>query len=133
MSLVNWNPELSVYIDELDDQHKAWLNIINELHDAMLKGKSNDVLEKTIIRLNDYTKKHFSTEESYLEKYNYPEIDSHKELHKNFIKRISEITEKFSQGKNAFLSIEIMEELRDWLIKHIKSADKKYGEYIKKQ
>ncbi len=97
MPLVQWENNLTVYIDELDNQHKTWLDIINELHDAMIKGKSNNVLSTTLNRLKDYTTTHFNTEEKYLEKYNYPEIETHKTLHKNFMTKINQIVQKYEQ------------------------------------
>ncbi|NJM14282.1 MAG: hypothetical protein HC896_01855 [Bacteroidales bacterium] len=39
MSLITWNEKYSVGIKEIDNQHVNLVNIINELHDAMLKGK----------------------------------------------------------------------------------------------
>lgn len=129
MAIITWNEGLSVNIKEIDDQHKVLIRIINELHDAMMKGKSKDILESSITELVDYTKKHFKTEEELFDKYSYPKTGQHKKQHDIFVERIKDFQEKHKTG-GAFLSIEIMEFLKDWLTNHIVGTDKEYTEFF---
>ncbi len=132
MALITWNEGLSVNIKKIDDEHKVLIELINELHDAMMKGKSKEILESIISQLIEYTKKHFATEETYFEKYNYPDADSHIIQHEKFVEKVKDFQEKHNSG-SAFLSIEIMEFLKNWLTNHIIGTDKKYSDFFNAQ
>ncbi len=129
MALITWNQGLSVNVKEIDEEHKVLINLINELHDAMMKGKSKDVIENIINELVTYTKKHFSTEEKYFKQYEYPDEKSHINQHNLFVEKVKDFQEKHTTG-GAFLSIEIMEFLKDWLTNHIIGTDKKYTDFF---
>jgi hemerythrin len=77
MSFVSWSDELSVGIEEIDDQHKQFIDMINELHVAMKSGKAASTLPIILTKLSDYAVFHFSYEEKVLQSYNYPEINAH--------------------------------------------------------
>ncbi|MBU0995586.1 MAG: bacteriohemerythrin [Proteobacteria bacterium] len=126
MELITWDDSLSVKVKEIDEQHKKLIRLINSLHEAMIQRKTKEALGTIINELMDYTTGHFLTEETYFEKFEYGERDSHKREHTGFVNKVSAFHTDFQTGK-MFLSMEIMNFLKDWLIKHIKGTDKKYG------
>ena len=65
MSLLTWNPAMSVGVRLLDEDHKKLIAMINQLHDGMLAGHSNDVVGDVLRRLVSYTVEHFRREEDY--------------------------------------------------------------------
>ncbi len=127
--LIKWNNELETKIEEIDSQHKKLIQIINKLYTAMLEKKAKNILKDIIGELIDYTKYHFSTEENYMEKYNYPGYLNHKSQHGFFVRKVNEFQEKFKSG-SATLSIEILNFLKDWLVNHIKVVDKELGKFL---
>ena len=129
MALITWNDTLSVKVAEIDRQHQKLISMINELNDAMRQGKGKDVLGEIIKSLVDYTVTHFKTEETYFDKFGYPEKDSHKKEHTDFVKKTSDFKEGFEKGKLG-LSIELMNFLSNWLQNHIKGTDKKYSQFF---
>jgi hemerythrin len=129
MSLITWNDSYSVNIREIDRQHMKLVQIINDLNEAMRGGKANDVLAKIIRDLVSYTKTHFSNEEGYLERYGYPDVSAHKLQHSAFVNKISELSDNFESGRLG-VSIEMMNFLKDWLLKHIKGTDMKYVPFL---
>jgi hemerythrin len=124
-ALVEWNDTLSLKIKEIDDQHKILVNMINDLHQAMLERKSAQVLGDIINGLINYTKTHFSNEEKYFLKFEYREAVAHKLAHKKFVDKVQAFKADFSAGK-MMLSMEILAFLKDWLIEHIMGVDAKY-------
>ena len=125
MVLISWNNDLSVNIVEVDRQHQKLIRIINELHDAMRARKTVEVLGKIINDLVDYTVIHFSFEEKYFAQFKYPRTLSHKKEHKYFINKINEFKKGFDSGR-ILMSMDIMNFLKEWLIKHIQGTDKQY-------
>lgn len=129
MALIEWNEILSVKVKEMDEQHKKLIEIINNLNDAMKIGKSKEVIGDILSNLAKYITVHFTSEEKYMEKYNYPELPQQKKAHETFVAKITDYQKMFKDGKTV-LSIEIMNFLKDWLTTHIKGTDKKYGDFF---
>jgi hemerythrin len=126
MALMNWNEDLSVKVNEIDDQHKKLIQMINTLHEAMKAGQTKQVLEKTLQDLATYAVYHFQTEEKYMQQFAYPGYLSHKMKHDAFVKKVTEFQGDYQSGKLG-LSLDIMNFLRDWVTTHIKETDKKYS------
>ncbi len=129
MPLIQWDDSLSVNVVEIDRQHQRLVEMINDLDDAMRQGKGKDALGKIVDGLIVYAATHFRTEERYFDMFGYPEANSHKKEHSEFVKKISEFKDGFEKGKLG-LSIQVMNFLCDWLEKHIKEADRKYGPFF---
>ncbi len=129
MALVVWKDIYSVNVNEIDQQHKKLVAIVNELHDAMTIGKGKDVLGKVLGELIDYTLYHFATEEKYFDLYDYPESDHHKKQHKDLVEQVASLQGKFEKGEKV-LTLEVMNFLRDWLHDHIVGSDKLFGPYL---
>jgi hemerythrin len=130
MPLVEWSPKLSVNIKTIDDQHREWIRIINELHAAMMEGKGRDAIGKTLSDVKEYAGYHFSYEEKLLTEHGYPEYAEHKLLHDSLVEKLNAFDERFLSGKNFLLSVELLNELKDWLVKHIANTDKKYSAFL---
>jgi hypothetical protein len=52
--------------------------------------------------------------------------------HEDFIQKIDALVQDFPRGRVS-LSLERMAFLKDWLVEHIKGADKKYGPFLNKK
>lgn len=129
MPLIQWDNHLSVQVGELDDQHKRLIKMINDLQDAMRAGKGKDVVGKILNELVRYTLDHFSTEEKYFDRFDYPDTAAHMDEHARFVKEVAGFKKEFEEGRIG-LTIKLMNFLSDWLQKHILGSDKKYGPYF---
>jgi hemerythrin-like metal-binding protein len=129
MDLIVWNEDLSVNIQEINEQHKKLISMINELNTAMGAGKGKDVMGSVLARLVDYTKSHFAVEETLMQKHQYPGYISHKAEHDKLTKQVIDIMDKFKEGK-AIVTVEIMNFLKNWLTSHIQTIDKRYSSHL---
>lgn len=129
MCFIEWNDNLKTNLEEVDKQHQNLVNMLNQLYEAMKQGKGQQVLDKILDELVKYADYHFKTEETYMQKYNYPELSLHKNQHLNFVEKVKEFLDKKSKGQAA-LSIEVMNFLKNWLVNHIMGTDKKMGQFI---
>ncbi|MCX6151352.1 MAG: bacteriohemerythrin [Ignavibacteriales bacterium] len=132
MAYLIWNEEYSVGISSIDEQHKKLFEILNNLHDAMKIGKAKNILSQIITELFEYTTFHFSTEENYLQTYNYPTYLGHKKEHNIFVAKVIEFQDKFNLS-SGMTSIEMLHFLKDWISQHVMGTDKKYSEYLLKK
>ena len=131
MPLISWHPGLSVKIDEIDQQHKKIIFMINELSDAMINKAGDEVMGKIIDEMIKYTDVHFKTEEDYFERFGYKETDKHKEEHLLFVNKVVEFYNAFKKSETE-VTLELLKFLSYWLQDHIKVSDKKYVELFKK-
>ncbi len=129
MAFINWTDSLSVGVSEMDNQHKRLIAMINDLNEAMMMGKGKEALGKILSGLITYTQTHFTAEEKYFEKYNYPLAPSHRREHATFVKKVSEVKAAFDAGKLS-VTVETMNFLRDWLKNHIMGTDQKYTQFF---
>jgi hemerythrin-like metal-binding protein len=129
---IQWRDEFSVNNETIDKQHKALISALAGLMDAMWAGKGKEELHKVIGFLVDYVEEHFNTEELYMAEIGYPAIDPHKEIHRRFIKHVSDFREKLYSGDvSTDTAINVFFDTWDWLKKHILKEDKMYSEYAK--
>ena len=77
----------SVDIQKIDEQHKKFISLINVLHDAMLQGKTEEVVGPVLKELQQYVIFHFKSEESWMELYHYPDMNMHKFEHEEGAKK----------------------------------------------
>ena len=126
---VEWTGELSVGIEEIDEQHKVLAGLVNEMHEAIQQRHAHEVVRGILDQLAHYTKTHFVVEESLMRILNYPLYEPHKEEHDALIAQIEELQQKLDVGK-ASVNFELMHFLKLWLTKHIMESDKAYSAHF---
>jgi len=72
MPLITWNDSLTISFEEIDTQHRRWIELINELHEAMRLGKGRQVMARVLAEMLEYTRTHFAAEERIMEDRSYP-------------------------------------------------------------
>jgi hemerythrin len=127
-----WSKDLETGNSTIDGQHKELINAINNLIEAIEKGKGSDVLSGSLNFLNDYTIKHFYDEEALQKKYGYPDFENHKKLHEGFKTVIHDLkVREIWKGTSNELAGEVRGKIGDWLVTHIKGEDVKVASHIK--
>jgi hemerythrin len=129
--LITWDPDMSVGVTILDEDHKRIMNLINKLYDAILEREGKDVLDDIFIGLMVYINLHFEAEEALFEETGYAGADEQKRQHRVMAQRAKEARQRFEEDKNAVMPMEIMYFLKDWWLDHILNTDKKYAEHFK--
>ena len=126
-----WKENLSVGVNEIDNQHKELFNRINNLLDACTRGKGSEEVKRTLNFLSDYVISHFGTEESLMVRYNYPDYTSHKEKHEKFKNEFTELKMKIEKEDTGLLTtIGTNHLLIDWWLNHIGKVDKALGAFL---
>ena len=130
LNLAEWQAKYESGDRLIDEQHQSLFSIINALNQAMLGGHSKDLLAKTIVSLQNYTKVHFDTEEEYMILHHYPYYADHKIKHEALKAKVLQFQEEF-KTQVPTLAIALSHFLTDWLIHHIKKEDLKMIEYCR--
>lgn len=131
MTTFEWKSEYDTGVEEIDNQHKVLVSLINELGGLVGDNFDRGAAEEVFDKLKNYTVFHFATEEGLMAQYHYGERDLHAHLlqHRQFEKEIASVQHDFNQ-----ISIEdcnvILSYLTNWLINHICKVDKRFSAFI---
>jgi hemerythrin len=123
--MVTWDDAYSVDIQEIDEQHKCLVEIMNELYTAMANKSNRDLIGDVLDKLVDYTKVHFAVEETLMRIFHYEGYEEHKAIHDKIVTRVLEFQGKFRAGDDK-VGMELLMFLKDWLFDHINKVDKRY-------
>lgn len=131
MKIAVWKPELSVSVKSIDEDHQKLFDLINQLFEAMTKGKGKDIINSTVEELEKYTIYHFNREETYFRVTNYARGTEHTREHQIFKQKVAEFKKNLLSSDSS-IAPEVLTFLRDWLLNHISKSDKAYEEHFKK-
>ena len=142
MAFIEWRQDYSIGIPEADDDHRQLIELINELHEAIVRdshsdtiGAAVDELETVLSVLDEllaYGAQHFQVEEDLMLRFAYPDYDKHKEAHAVLADTVQTYRRDFDDGE-AVVSMEIVRFLKNWLDAHILDMDRKLGDFLQQQ
>lgn len=129
IKFLDWSDELNVGIEELDEQHRALVDLINQIYDAMHRRNGGELVEDILNQLLEATRIHFAVEESLMRVLDYPQYVEHKAQHARLLEHLSGLTEGVATGE-ILVNFELLHELKVWLVRHIQESDRPYGEHF---
>lgn len=131
-----WKEKYKVGVDLIDVQHKELFarlsNFIRIVQNENNWEQKLDEVKETMAFLQEYVVYHFDDEEKYMEEINYPEIEIHKNIHREFKESINSYVVLFEEkGFTEEKIQELCAKLMTWLIMHVGKMDQKIGDYVK--
>jgi len=130
MDSFKWKDGFNIGIQEIDDQHRSFLDCLNDCSAQISRGKRNSIDRAIVDRLSAYAAMHFRSEENLMEAKGYPEIAQQRMMHKYFEAQVAELETSLSkQGGRPIESV--LSFLRDWFLNHVIEQDKKFAAYVK--
>lgn len=123
---IMFNEASKVGVAEIDDQHRQLVEMLNTLNRAVMSGRSDNELKALFEQLLEFAKLHFATEQSLMEIHHYQDRDEHQRQHDELTVQLGEIFRRFEDGDE----IRLLQTTKDWLIGHIRHADKSLGVYL---
>jgi hemerythrin-like metal-binding protein len=132
--LIKWSPKFSVGINEIDSQHKGLINAFNKTYQLSLSGKYDEnkkEVGKVLEILLEYVRVHFSTEENYFAKWDYPYSAEHMEKHAKLTSDVIAFKGRFDKGED--ILVDLLKFITEWFEGHLKTDDHKYSVYFKEK
>ncbi|MFW5837656.1 MAG: bacteriohemerythrin [Desulfovibrionaceae bacterium] len=131
MSIVQWDGSQALGVDIIDKQHKHLYEVINSLHNKLHAPHADkSSLVTTVDSMRQYVRFHFTTEEELLKRYGWPNLEEHKQLHREFALKADELLIKAETDLNRALR-EALVFLVGWLVNHIEGQDQMYGPFLR--
>ena len=130
MSLFRWSSAYSVYLPEIDAEHRAIYRHGDELHKALLAGAGPAQLNPILGNLLESAEQHFRHEERLMRAMHYTAFAWHKRQHDAARKR-SKAGAKRIAGGDAAAAGELLKFLSVWLRDHMSVADRMMSAYLR--
>ena len=129
--IAQWRPEYETGYTLIDDQHRSLFHAINALHSAILMGRGEDLLPRTLRILESYTTIHFATEEHFMAELQYPDYADHVQKHRQLRQRVESFLAQETQVPDRWLALRVSRFLTEWLIHHIKAEDQRMINFLR--
>lgn len=131
---VRWSKSLELGIPVIDQQHRQFVDLCNELYEQAMSEEDEEgrmrVISQVASKTMRYVKTHFAYEERLMAAVGYVDFEQHKLEHRKFIVELARILG--SIGNFSFKDLlNYASFLRNWLLSHIACEDKKYVPAVK--
>jgi hemerythrin len=118
MALLEWRDEYSTGIEDVDDEHRDLIDIVNRLHALMLATDSKLTVPAFIDGLIKGVSAHFALEERIMDESGYPESARHREDHERLLDELREFKAAFARAEEVD-SVELAMRLEPWFSRHL--------------
>lgn len=126
-----WTKKISVGIEEIDNQHRKFISMINDAYD-MVGNRNSSGLVKIAKDIVFYASIHFETEESMLKRWEYPLLAQHKKEHEKIFRDAVAFYDRIDREGGRALG-DFLDFLKDWFNNHLSKFDMAYAEYYKEK
>jgi hemerythrin len=126
---LQWNDCFSVGVSELDQQHKHVFELVRKLGTEAGQNADSETISETMMAIMQLSEQHLRLEEKYMQKYGYPEYESHHQEHLNFKRKIAELSLDV-MNKDSAASQKMFSFLAHYWKNHILTIDMKYRDFF---
>lgn len=116
----------------IDGEHDLQMQLLDSLSQALSKGGEFTPTRHILEQFIEFSDMHFLSEQLIMRLHSYPGYEAHLEEHTRLMKKVREIRDSIVRGEKV-PSLQIVQELREWLLLHIASEDAAFGEFLRKQ
>jgi hemerythrin len=129
MVLMEWTDRLTTGIPAMDQQHRQFIDLINQLDQAVRVSVRNPAIPNVLSKLAQCTNGHFEKEEILMQETGFVGLEGHHAVHQKLLRAVTEVMERVGAGKLS-ASANMAAFLRFWLEKHIADYDRQYAQLI---
>lgn len=122
MSLLNWQPEFSVGIDAMDDEHREMMDLINNTYSRLESESDAALIDECLGEIFNVISMHFALEERLMRNSGYTEYAAHKEDHEDLLDQIRDIMEDFDADRVSGAAA-LEARLSKWFAGHFSTFD----------
>jgi hemerythrin len=123
MPFIEWKDSYNIGVKEIDNQHRGLFDIISKLFNSRLYEPDGKYFYLTLNKFVEYAQVHFSTEERYMQKAQYPKFAEHKNEHDLFIEQVSGLVQDV-ENKEPDIENKTLQFLKGWYLAHILGTDR---------
>ena len=123
--VVRWSDAFKVGVRQVDEQHYGLFQSMNSLYQAIHDEAAGSLIQQRLDSLVQLAKQHLSDEEKLMQQAGYRDLSAHKLVHQKLLADLDKLLQRF-RAKEADIEMEVVFFLKNWLVGHIFSIDKRY-------
>ncbi|MCE1203134.1 MAG: bacteriohemerythrin [Holophagaceae bacterium] len=127
---VAWNTRYDTGIKLIDEQHQELFQIVDRLRRMVQQGADRIAVEALLQDLVACSERHFATEETYMQRFAYPDLAQHLSEHASMLTSLHELLAKFQESHQA-MALMVPTFMEGWLKHHISDGDFGFVTYLK--
>lgn len=134
--MFEWKPQYAVGISEIDRQHQELFRMAGEIYDMVLLPGEADHTARILELLSGFRKyadAHFVLEESLMARYDYPDMETHRQEHESFRSQVAELSAYQEANSSRQTVTELIKFVTQWIFKHVCTVDPAYGPLLRAQ
>lgn len=127
-----WKPEYETGVRWIDDQHRIFLGLINNLIRFEEEKEHRIPLERLLMEIRAYACFHFVSEENLMIRIGYPELGLQQEQHARLL---ADLDRKIESAQDATddreTATQVHLQLLRWLLSHTMESDMEIGRFMR--
>jgi hemerythrin-like metal-binding protein len=129
MTLLQWQANFSVGIDEVDHEHRELIGLINALHAALGEDRAGTRTEEFLGEIFADVSAHFALEERIMRDRRYDALAEHKADHERLLDDLRDLMDE--QAAGAVLDDErFAGQLATWFAGHFQTHDARFHRHL---
>ena len=116
----------------IDAEHDLQMQLLESLCESLERGGDFSPTKYILEQFIEFSDMHFLSEQLVMRLHNYPGYEAHLEQHTHLMKKVRDNRENILHGEKA-PSLQLIQELHDWLLNHIATDDVAFGEFLKQK
>lgn len=129
MTLLEWRPEYSIGIAEVDHEHRQMIELINSCHEFLASDRSPERAEAFLGEVFTGISAHFALEERQMQTRAYPQLADHKADHERLLDEIRDIMDEQAQGAGLDEDA-LAQRLAVWFGDHFRTHDARLHHFL---
>jgi len=129
---LDWNDDMSVGIPEVDQEHRQFIQLVNDLNRSIASRMDLAEIQRRIQLIIEHADLHFSHEETLLRQRNYPDADDHANKHAQAIEALHKTMAQCTKDSLEPQWIAAGLEVKNILVTHLMTEDMKFRDYFHK-
>ena len=126
-----WNKNFDLQIPSINEEHKEIFARMAQIENLSKNFADKKAVLAAFDNLVEYTLEHFQSEEAFMRKINFPEIETHKKMHADLMAKLDKYRKEYVNSVYGAFPSSVFDFFQNWLLTHILIADKRYAEFAK--
>jgi hemerythrin-like metal-binding protein len=129
MTLLQWQENYSVGINEVDHEHRELIELINSLHAALGTDRAGERVEAFLGEIFADISAHFALEERVMRERRYDALAEHKADHERLLDQLRDMMDAQADGTELD-DAAFGEQLGEWFGRHFSTHDARFHRHL---
>ncbi len=126
---IHWDPTFETGQLLIDAQHRLLVMLFRKLDVAIKLNQPGATLARIVLEVQKFVEFHFVSEENLMLETGYPEIDSHRVLHRKLLTELKAMMAKLASHRE--YPDDLLDFMVRWLVDHIADQDQKVARHVR--